>query len=220
MLPQLLVTEAVGIDTIPEPKRFNDLETVGGWPSKECIDKIVHITFWGDQKGVHGLCVKYLLLDGKVCEVCHGSEVGETYNLPADRDLYDVEFFVGMNGIMDRNYDATINELQQTAQQNVKVEGTKGKILGLGFLVYNQLDGSITPYGPFPVPNNSQVQPVSLTQFQGFAALGLLKGFTGTVDDHNDLATLAVYKVLSGELGWYGVSDTSNFDAFRLPIKK
>jgi len=219
MLPQLLVTEAVGIDESSEPKIFNDLQSVGGWPSQENIDKIMHITFWADQYGIHGLKITYRLINKRECEVCHGNEVGDVFNVPPDRNLYDTEFFVGMNGIMDRYIGEELVELQPAFRKNVSVEGTKGKIRSLGFLVYNQLDGSITPYGPFPVPNKSKSESQSLTQFQGFAALGLLKGFTGTLHDNNDLATLAVYKVLSGELGWYGVSDTSNFDSFVLPSK-
>jgi len=176
---------------------------VGGWPSQENIDKITQITIWGDEGGIYGLQVTYQLLDGHVETVLHGKEHGDSYIIPA---LNPHEFFVGMNGAMEHNIDAEVTVLPKS----VNVEGTKGKLRTLGFLVYNQISGCITAYGPFPVPDKSQAQ----VQLQGFAALGLLKGFTGTLDGKTkDLSTLAVYKVLAGELGWYGVSDTSNFDS-------
>jgi len=102
--------------------------------------------------------------------------------------------------------------LEQTGQTGQTGTVGSGKLRRLGFLVYDKSTGFITPHGPFP-KNIDHDKPV-----RGFAALGLLKGFTGTLSAPDPqqtcldkcLDTLAVYKVVAGEAGWFGISDTSN----------
>jgi hypothetical protein len=203
MIPELLVTETVGFATDPKAF-FNDLESVGGWPSREEIDKVTEVDVWADENRVYGIDVKYLLIDGNLANVTHGTHCGKHFQVGP---LSESEFFVGMNGTVEQ----LLKQTEQTGQKGSAA--SSGKLRRLGFLVYDKSTGFITSHGPFPEKINT-----GTGLFRGFAALGLLKGFTGTLSKPDSqqiclnqcLDTLAVYKVIAGEAGWFGISDTSN----------
>jgi len=77
------------------------------------------------------------------------------------------QFFIGMFGSVADNDDAPV-------------------LKRIGFLVYDQVTGAITPFGPYPISKASRVK--------GFTSLGTIVGFTGTLAASKALETLSIYK--------------------------
>lgn len=64
---------------------------MGGWPSREEIDKVTEVDVWADENRVYGIDVKYLLIDGNLANVTHGTHCGKHFQVgPREYSVWSV----------------------------------------------------------------------------------------------------------------------------------
>ncbi|KAG5724525.1 hypothetical protein E4T56_gene4238 [Termitomyces sp. T112] len=171
-LPILVCDEAVGYATNRDSAHiFNDVQTIGGWPSLLQITKVTKIVLHLGEKTVDGIETTYKMADNSVRVSSHGKKMGTTETCT----LNDDEFFVGIFGATDQNVEQPI-------------------LRRIGFVIYNKATGAITTFGPFP-PIRGHLS----TDLRGFSSLGLIVGFSGSTSSHDKLDTLTIYKFSSGD---------------------
>ncbi|KAG6916913.1 hypothetical protein DXG01_004746 [Tephrocybe rancida] len=190
-MPEILSSPAVGAVTEGfAPEIFDDPKTVGLWPVEQRIEKIVTIETFSQPPpvyvpflGVVGIKITYKLQNqAEPAVVTHGSIFGKSQIFEAKED----EYFVGIFGKLYDNFPA-------------------GKIRAIGFLMFNNSTGEITPYPSFlDLPDAPREDPeFPVLRLKGFTSLGLLIGFSGSVSDDaaHFLETLSVYKYSPGSGG-------------------
>ncbi|KAH0589746.1 hypothetical protein H2248_005466 [Termitomyces sp. 'cryptogamus'] len=140
-LPVLVVDQAVGYATTKDSAHtFNDVQTIGGWPSHLEITKVTRITLYPGRSIVNGIEVTYKMANKEFCSCSHGNTIGTCET----RELNDEEFFVGFFGAQDRDIDKPI-------------------LRRIGFVIYNRATGAITTFGPFPpLPPSLMILMVTL----------------------------------------------------------
>lgn len=175
MLPALIVSKAVGFSTAPN--NFDDVVDVGLWPAYQYISKIIRIKVWVGTDKVNCIETTYRLSNGNPdTPKQHGTPVGTVHTIDltvpnGKTKKADDQFFVGMFGSVAADADAPV-------------------LKRIGFLVYDRATGALTPFGSFP--------PTEAANAEGFASLGLIVGFSGTMAANNALETLAAYKLKPG----------------------
>ncbi|KAF5375657.1 hypothetical protein D9615_009373 [Tricholomella constricta] len=184
-LLSFVCSEAVGYATTFR-HRFDDLQKVGLWPSAQFIDKITEINVWCTGRP-NAIEVTYRLTnDNKPAIKLHGDRIGKRSGYAVDEN----EYFVGMFGAVD--------------------EGDQGAFRRIGFLVYRKDTGAFSARGVLLYYQGSDTNarltprpgetgpyppgPVSGKGVKGFASLGVIKAFSGSLSDASRLETLAVYK--------------------------
>ncbi|GLB45115.1 hypothetical protein LshimejAT787_2000200 [Lyophyllum shimeji] len=183
MLPALVVTEAVGFSTAPNP--FDDVVNVGLWPAYQYISKVIKIKVWVGTDKINCIETTYRLSNGNPdTPKQHGTPTGTVYTIDltvpnGKTKNADDQYFVGMFGSVSADPDAPV-------------------LKRIGFLVYDKSNGALTPFGSYP--------PTEASNAKGFASLGLIVGFSGTLAANNALETLATYKLKPGA-DKFGVSN-------------
>ncbi|KAG5334278.1 hypothetical protein C0989_003552, partial [Termitomyces sp. Mn162] len=78
-LPILVCDEAVGYATNRDSAHiFNDVQTIGGWPSLLQITKVTKIVLHLGEKTVDGIETTYKMADNSVRVSSHGKKMGTT----------------------------------------------------------------------------------------------------------------------------------------------
>ncbi|KAG6815353.1 hypothetical protein H0H93_010065 [Arthromyces matolae] len=181
LLPALVVSESVGyVDQFSEEIRtFDDVQSVGLWPSSLYIAKVSKITLFTGNTVVNGIEIVYDITNDDAQTAMHGNRtgIGHSYCLTGD------QLFVGFFGAMDDNVN-------------------KPTLRGIGFLIFDKATGALSNFGPFPSTDQPNVK--------GFASLGHVVGFSGSIAGNGNIGTLAIYKSLPGYTGKARSSNTED----------
>ncbi|KAF9467817.1 hypothetical protein BDZ94DRAFT_1247810 [Collybia nuda] len=167
LLPALITSKAVG--NVTALNNWDDNVQVGLWPARENIQQILSVTLWVGANQINGIQTRYMMTNNSPQDSpVRGQQNGTQHVITAGAN----QFFVGIYGSRDNDPDTPT-------------------LRRLGFLLYDQNKGDVTPSGTFP--------PGPGTNTVGFTSLGLIVAFSGTTSATNNLDTLSVYKFQAGQ---------------------
>ncbi|KAH9958695.1 hypothetical protein BGW80DRAFT_142221 [Lactifluus volemus] len=121
-LPSLTATQSTGPPPTHGNVSFDDISTLGKWPSSQLIERISNLAIFHNGSSIIGIQVTYLV-NGKSIKVLHGSNDAQAINVK-----------LGSNDVLVGVYGGKLED---------------GVIQYMSFVIFNAQAGNVNVQGPF-----------------------------------------------------------------------